>query len=71
MERGKEATVSKRFAEYLPAAECARRLVKDTGSDVAIRRVKEFSRDGYTVALACRMDSDYTLAEIVRPEDAW
>lgn len=34
--------------------------------DMAIRRVREYGREGFNVTVACRNDSDYALAEIVR-----
>ena len=37
--------------------------------DIAIRRVREYGRDGFNVTVACKNDSDYMLAEVVRPTD--
>lgn len=57
-----------RFTDYHAAAAVARERADRTRLDVAIRRTKEYGRDGYNVSFASHNDSDYTLAEIVTPE---
>ena len=56
-----------RFTDYHEAARYARDKATASNLDVAIRRVKEFGKDGYNVSFASRNDSDYALAEIVKP----
>lgn len=58
-----------RFSTWVDAREYALKRAKEYKLDLAIRRVKEFGRTGYNVTFACKMDSDYTRAEIVRPTD--
>lgn len=53
--------------EYADAVKEAREKADRVGIDVAIRKVKEYGRPGYAVSFASRSDSDYALAEIVKP----
>ena len=59
--------MSQRFTSYDEAYEAARQKANDANLDVAIRRVKEFGKWGYNVTYASKNDSDYALAEIVKP----
>lgn len=59
-----------RFERYQDALDHAQWKANESRFDIAIRRVKEFGRDGYNVGFAAGMDSDYAKAEIVRPETA-
>ncbi len=56
-------------ADYLEAKRLARSLATRTGCDVAIRRVKVFGAATYAISSACKMDSDYALAEIVSAQN--
>lgn len=56
-----------RYTEYRTAAIAARALATAHGIPVAIRRTREYGRDGYTVSFAHVMDSDDARAEIVKP----
>lgn len=58
-----------RFTDYQDAANYARQRATASGLDVAIRRTREYGRDGYNVSYASRNDSDYARAEIVRPSE--
>lgn len=55
---------------YEEALAEARERASRSSLDVAIRRCKEFGRDGFNVGYASRNDSDYALAEIVTPDNA-
>ena len=57
--------MSEPFETWREAHEEAERRAS-TGVDVAIRRGVEFGRVVFRVSYACRTDSDYSLAEIVR-----
>ena len=57
-----------RYENYEDAHRYATLRANETGLDVAIRRVREYGRDGYNVTFAARMDSDYARAEIIRPD---
>lgn len=57
----------RRFEFYRNAVQEARVMATKTGLDMAVRRVKEYGRDGYNVSFASRNDSDYARAEIVKP----
>ena len=57
----------KHFSTYTEAIAEARRMATASRIDVAIRRASRFDAPGFVVAYASRNDSDYTLAEIVRP----
>lgn len=59
-----------RYGQWKDAHEAAQRWADESGLDVAIRRVREFGRDGFNVSFASRNDSDYAKAEIVRPAAA-
>ncbi len=59
----------RRFTDWKDAHTEAVKLARLCRSDVAIRKVKEYGKLGFNVSLACRNDSDYALAEIVRPSD--
>lgn len=54
-----------RFESYVDARKHAEWKAGESGFDVAIRRVREYGRDGFNVSFAARMDSDYARAEIV------
>lgn len=60
--------MSRRFTKYEEARKEAQTRANSSGLDVAIRRVKEFGKDGFNVTYASRNDSDYDVAEIVTPE---
>jgi hypothetical protein len=60
----------RRFTDYHEAFDHAAALARSTNLDIAIRRVREFGKDGFNVSYAAWNDSDYALAEIVRPADA-
>ena len=62
--------MSTRFTDYRDAAKEARTLANATGHDVAIRAVREYGTPGYNVKFASPNDSDYALAEIVRPDQS-
>src|SRR5712692_43216 len=53
---------------YEEARAEAQKRANSSGLDVAIRRVKEFGKDGFNVSFASKNDSDYARAEIVTPE---
>jgi hypothetical protein len=61
--------VNERYTTWIDARTAALAKAHRLNLDVAIRRVKEYGRDGFNVTLACRMDSDYARAEIVKPTD--
>lgn len=61
--------MTQRFVNYHEAAFYARELATWTNLDVAIRGVKEFGKDGFNVSFAARTDSDYALAEIIKPRE--
>jgi len=65
----REELVMTRFTEWLEAREHAIAKAQQSGLDVAIRRVKEFGKVGYSVSFASKNDSDYARAEIVKPHD--
>lgn len=56
------------FDDYRQAFACAERKALESGTDMAIRRVREYGRVRYVVSFACIADSDYARAEIVRPQ---
>jgi hypothetical protein len=56
-------------ATWEKAHAAAARVARDLNLDVALRRVKVYGREQFSVHLASRMDSDYAWAEIVRPGD--
>ena len=58
-----------RFTDWKEAHIAAVEYARECNHDVALRKTKEYGRTGYNVNLASRNDSDYTLAEIVRPSD--
>jgi len=62
-----EGILMKRFIEWKDAHTHAQKLANDTKLDVAIRRTREYGRDGFNVSFASQNDSDYARAEIVRP----
>jgi len=61
--------MSQAFPDYNDAHRAASAKAREHGSDVAIRKGKEYGRTVYRVSFASRNDSDYALAEIVRPTD--
>ncbi|KKN83831.1 hypothetical protein LCGC14_0294840 [marine sediment metagenome] len=76
MERGERGLDSpdrsknlQRYKTRHEAREAALAKAHKLGLDVAIRRTKEYGKEGYNVSLACTNDSDYIKAEIVRPTD--
>lgn len=62
--------MSQRFAiDQWPAAHAyAKAMANRLNLDVAIRKAKEYGKSGLNVSLACRADSDYHTAEIVKPD---
>ena len=46
----------------------AQKRADSSGLDVAIRRQKEFGKDGYNVKYASWNDNDYAVAEIITPK---
>lgn len=56
-----------RFESYQDARNYAEWRANESGFDIALRRVKEYGREGFNVSFAARMDSDYARAEIIRP----
>ena len=59
--------MSNRYTTWIEARTVALAKAHLLNLDIAIRRVKEYGRDGYNVTFA--MDSDYERAEIVKPTD--
>ena len=59
----------RRFTDWKDAHTAAVIYAREINMDVAIRKVKEFGQTGYNVSIASRNDSDYALAEIVKPGD--
>ena len=57
------------FDSYHKARQAAEIAAHETCLDIAIRKVKEYGRVRYSISFAARNDSDYTRAEIVRPEN--
>ena len=57
------------FAEWKDARNYALKTTHESGLDMAIRRANKHDKPGFIVTYACRMDSDYARAEIVRPTD--
>lgn len=55
--------------DYEQAVRYAREQARATGLDVAIRKCREYGRTVYNVAFACRNDSDYARAEIVKASE--
>lgn len=58
-----------RFTDWKEAHTEAVKLANLCQHDVAIRSVKEYGKRGFNVSLASRNDSDYAMAEMVRPGD--
>lgn len=61
----------RRFSDWKDAHDEATKLANHVKLDVAIRKVKEYGKVGYNVTLASRNDSDYALAEIVKPSEGY
>lgn len=65
--------MSKGFKSYSEASSEAHRMADAAGTDVAIRKGsaydRQFNGSQYVVAYAAGNDSDYALAEIVRPAE--
>jgi hypothetical protein len=59
----------KRFIDWKEAHSAAVAYANETKHDVALRIAKEYGKTGYNISLASRNDSDYYLAEIVKPGD--
>ncbi len=59
----------KRFIDWKEAHAAAVEYANFVRMDVAIRKVKEFGRTGFNINIASHNDSDYAVAEIVRPGD--
>ena len=57
-----------RFTDWKLAHEFAQQRANSTGLNVAIRAAREFGKNGFNVSFASSSDSDYSLAEIVRPD---
>ena len=58
----------KSFKNWNDAHDYAIQISTECQNDVAIRKVKEFGTNiRYNVGFASRNDSDYAMAEIVRP----
>lgn len=57
-----------RFADWKEAHTEAQKRANEVGADVAIRKISEFGKMGFNISFASRNDSDYALAEIVRPD---
>lgn len=57
-----------RFIEWQDAHKHAQAIANSCQLDVAIRKVKEYGKTGFNVSFACKNDSDYALAEIVKPD---
>ena len=55
------------FRDYAEARAAAQAKADRLGLDAASRATREYGRKGFAVHLASRNDSDYALAEIVRP----
>lgn len=55
------------FTDYHAARAAAQVKADATGLDVAIRACREYGRKVFNVSFACRNDSGYNRAEIVRP----
>ena len=53
------------FYNYRVAFNHAKIKARESGLDVAIRKVNEFGKIKFAVSFACKMDSDYAKAEIV------
>lgn len=58
-----------RFTNWSEAHTYAVTKAKECSVDFAIRFVREFGKGGYNVSIASHNDSDYSRAEIVRPND--
>lgn len=56
-----------RFADWKQAHTYAVDMANTHKIDVAIRATREYGKLGYNVSFASRNDSDYAVAEIVRP----
>jgi hypothetical protein len=56
-----------RFEDYHKARTEAQSLADRCKLPVAIRKAREFGRDGFNVSFASRNDSDFDRAEIVNP----
>lgn len=59
--------MSEFFRDWSDAHRHAEEKANRLGLDVAIRATKEYGKKGFAVHLASRNDSDYALAEIVKP----
>ena len=64
---GESTEKTSRHSTWEEAHATAQKLADQTGQDVAIRRVREYGKDGFNVSYASRNDSDYARAEIVKP----
>jgi len=60
--------MARRYEDWKEAHAEAQTLANQCNLDVAIRKVREFGKVGFNVTFASRNDSDYALAEIVKPE---
>lgn len=63
--------MSEFYRDWKEAHAVAQEKANRLGLDVALRKTKEYGRSGYRVSLASRNDSDYALAEIVRPDASY
>ena len=59
------------YQTWEDAHKAALRLAKECNLDTRIRKASKYDVPGFTVGFACKNDSDYAMAEIVRPSDPW
>lgn len=57
------------FTTWLEARTFALDRAHSTGLDQAIRKASRYDAKGFVVSFASKNDSDYAVAEIVRPSD--
>ena len=57
-----------RYCTWKEAHAEAQKRADSSGLDVAIRRQKEFGKDGHNIKYASWNDNDYAVAEIVTPK---
>ena len=57
------------FTDWKEAHTFAVRYARQLHMDVALRKVRHYGKPLFAVTLASRNDSDYVMAEIVRPGD--
>ena len=59
------------YTQWREARQAALCKAHDGNLPVAIRKIKEYGHVRFAVSFAARMDSDFSRAEIVYPEDVW